>query len=98
VGKGKNAQNVNKLVEAIEQKMKVVLKNYSSANSNEVSSRIVEPFKFTTNYIQIWAYEPSSCKISSLKYRELQRSKFFPTHGIMKKNIKPGSSMFSHKQ
>lgn len=51
VVKGKNAFNVNKLVEAIEQKKKVLLRNYSSANSNEVSNRIVEPFKFTTNYI-----------------------------------------------
>jgi len=78
VVKGKNAQNVNKLVEAIEQKMKVVLKNYSSANSNEVSSRIVEPFKFTTNYIQIWAYEPSSCKNKLFKISRIAEVEVLP--------------------
>ncbi|MCO5266667.1 MAG: WYL domain-containing protein [Lentimicrobium sp.] len=62
VVKGKNAQVVNHLVEAIEQKKKVILKKYSSANSKMVSDRFVEPFGFTTNYIQIWAYEPESGK------------------------------------
>lgn len=62
VVKGKNAQIVDRLGEAIEQKKKVVLKNYSSANSKMVSDRFVEPFGFTTNYIQIWAYEPESGK------------------------------------
>jgi predicted DNA-binding transcriptional regulator YafY len=60
VAKGKNAQNVNKLVEAIEQKRQVRLINYSSAHSNDVHDRVVEPFAFTTNYVQVWAYEPGS--------------------------------------
>lgn len=59
VVKGKNAQNVNRLVEAIETKKKVLLHHYSSANSHDMRDRLVEPFAFTTNYIQIWAYEPS---------------------------------------
>jgi predicted DNA-binding transcriptional regulator YafY len=57
--KGQNAQNVNRLVDAIETKKKVVLHDYCSAHSHEMRNRIVEPFAFTTNYIQIWAYEPS---------------------------------------
>lgn len=57
--KGKNAQNVNHLVDAIENRQKVVLHQYNSAHSHKVSDRIVEPFAFTTNYIQIWAYEVS---------------------------------------
>jgi len=57
--KGKNAQNVNRLVDAIETRQKVVLHQYNSAHSHHMSDRVVEPFAFTTNYIQIWAYEPS---------------------------------------
>jgi predicted DNA-binding transcriptional regulator YafY len=52
------AQNVSRLVESIENKQQVILRNYRSANSKAMSDRTVEPFKFTTNYIQIWAYEP----------------------------------------
>jgi predicted DNA-binding transcriptional regulator YafY len=57
--KGKNAQNVNQLVDAIENRQKVMLHQYNSAHSHKVSDRIVEPFAFTTNYIQIWAYDVS---------------------------------------
>lgn len=54
------AQHVSRLVEAIENKQQVVLCDYRSANSKIVNSRVVEPFEFTTNYVQIWAYEPVS--------------------------------------
>ncbi len=62
VVKGDNAKNVNSLVEAIEEKKQVILHNYTSAHSGSVSDRLVEPLSFTTNYIQIWAYEVSSGK------------------------------------
>jgi predicted DNA-binding transcriptional regulator YafY len=60
--KGSNAQTVNRLVEAIETRKKVMFHNYSSANSHEMSDRLVEPFAFTTNYIQVWAFVPSEQK------------------------------------
>jgi len=69
--KGSQAENVNKLAEAISNKKSVVLKQYSSAKSNVVRDRIVEPFAFTTNYIQIWAFEP-----------ETQLNKLFKTSRI----------------
>jgi predicted DNA-binding transcriptional regulator YafY len=55
--RGKMAFNLNKLIDAIENEKCVLLKNYNSANSNTMSDRIVEPFGFTTNYVQIWAFE-----------------------------------------
>ncbi|MCF8358634.1 MAG: HTH domain-containing protein [Prolixibacteraceae bacterium] len=58
--KGKNAKNVNSLIEAIENERQVVLQNYNSAHSHGTTNRLVEPFAFTTNYIQLWAYEPAS--------------------------------------
>ncbi len=60
ITKGKHAMNVNHLVEAIEQGKQVILKDYSSVHSNKIRNRFIEPFEFTTNYIQIWAYDTES--------------------------------------
>jgi len=53
----KDAKNVNTLIEAIENEQQVKLFNYSSAHSKTIRDRLVEPFAFTTNYIQMWAYD-----------------------------------------
>lgn len=58
--KGKNAININHIIEAIDSRRQVVLKNYSSSHTGIIRDRLVEPFGFTTNYIQIWCYEPES--------------------------------------
>ena len=73
VVKTQNAQNVKLLVEAMENNVQVYLSNYVSANSNNISTRVVEPFAFTTNYIQVWAYEIES-----------KRNKLFKTSRIGK--------------
>lgn len=62
VVKGENARNVNSLIEAIENRKQVVLKDYTSGHSKKVSDRLIEPLSFTTNYIQVWGYEVSSGK------------------------------------
>jgi predicted DNA-binding transcriptional regulator YafY len=62
VVKGENARNVNALIEAIENRKQVVLKDYTSGHSKKVSDRLIEPLSFTTNYIQVWGYEVSSGK------------------------------------
>ena len=58
--KGKNASNVNRVLEAIEERRQVLLCDYSSSHTGEVRTRCVEPFGFTTNYVQVWCYEPES--------------------------------------
>ena len=60
VTKGSNAKNVNSIVEAMENRKQIVLKNYKSANSGHISDRVIEPYEFTTNYIQVWGYEVGS--------------------------------------
>lgn len=60
VVKGKNAVNVRAIIEAIEEQRQVVFRNYSSANRQTLSDRSVEPFLFTTNYVQVWCYDLSS--------------------------------------
>lgn len=58
--KGKNAVNVNRIIEAINERRPVVLRDYASSHTGIVRDRHVEPFGFTTNYVQIWCYEPES--------------------------------------
>lgn len=60
VVRGANASNVNRLVEAIECRCQVVLRDYASGHTGNLSDRVVEPFGFTTNYVQVWCYEPES--------------------------------------
>lgn len=58
--RGRNAQNVNALLEAMTQHRKVILRDYASSNTGVVRDRVVEPFGFTTNYVQVWCYEVDS--------------------------------------
>ena len=58
--KGKDADNIRRIIEAYDQKKQVVLHNYSSAHGQTVADRRVEPFAFTTNYVEAWCYEPAS--------------------------------------
>jgi predicted DNA-binding transcriptional regulator YafY len=56
----KIAQHIKVLSEAIMEKKQVMLYDYASADSNSISPRLVEPYKFTTNYTDVWAYELST--------------------------------------
>ncbi len=60
VVRGANASNVNCLVDAIERRCQVVLHDYASSHTGNRRDRVVEPFGFTTNYVQVWCYEPES--------------------------------------
>lgn len=57
VTKGSNAKNVNNIAQAIQERKQLMLKGYKSANSNKISDRLIEPYKFTANYIQVWGHE-----------------------------------------
>ena len=52
-----NAANVEDLSTAIKNHKQVVLRGYQSANSDNIADRIVEPFAFTSNMIDVWAYD-----------------------------------------
>ena len=60
VVEGKNAINVNRVIEAINDQKQVILRSYASSHTGVVRDRLVEPFGFTANYVQIWCYEPAS--------------------------------------
>jgi proteasome accessory factor C len=61
-----NGKMVAQINEAIQQQKQVVLQKYYSANSNNISNRIIEPIQFTNNYQMLCAYEIAS-----------QQNKFF---------------------
>ena len=64
-GSKSNAACVQALSNAMEEKKKVVLRSYASSNSGDVRDRIVEPFGFTNNHIEVWAYdcEKGDCRL-----------------------------------
>ena len=66
--RGSNSATVHTLIEAIEERRQVVLKDYRSSHAGAVRDRRVEPFAFTTNYVQVWCYdtESHSCKLFKL--------------------------------
>jgi predicted DNA-binding transcriptional regulator YafY len=53
-----NAANIQALADAAKGKVQVILKNYESSHSGQIRDRKVEPFGFTTNYLDVWCYDP----------------------------------------
>lgn len=56
-GSKSNAACVQAIRNAMDEKKRVVLKNYSSSHSGDIRDRLVEPFGFTNNHIDVWAYD-----------------------------------------
>lgn len=73
--RGSNSNNVHALIEAIEEHRQVELVGYRSSHGSAVRDRHVEPFAFTTNYVQVWCYdiESGSCKLFKLSRIESVR-------------------------
>ncbi|MEG1612219.1 MAG: WYL domain-containing protein [Alistipes sp.] len=65
VVKGSLAPNIHALIEAIDAQRQVTLVRYQSAHGSAVRNRCVEPFAFTTNYVQVWCYDldDNTCKL-----------------------------------
>lgn len=65
IGKKTAAENVRILKKAIDEKECVELIDYESGNTLKISNRLAEPYGFSTNYADVYAYEPASgiCKI-----------------------------------
>lgn len=61
---------IDGLSQAINAEKQVILKNYHSVSSSNISDRLVEPIKFTENYSFLCAYEPES---HENKYFKIER-------------------------
>jgi len=57
VSKRSNAAHVADLGRAIESKLRAVLRRYESGHSNTVRDRYIEPFGFTTDFIDVVGYD-----------------------------------------
>lgn len=59
--------NISRLAEAMKEQKKTMLKKYSSAHSNDTRDHIVEPFEFTSNSIDVWAFDTEDNKNKRFK-------------------------------
>ena len=57
VQKKEIAEHIESLGNSMRDKKIVILKGYESSHSGEISDRLIEPFEFSTNCIDIWGYD-----------------------------------------
>lgn len=67
IDKKSNSANIQALAEAAKGKKMAILKKYESAHSGDIRDRKVEPFAFTTNYLDVWCYDPADGKNKRFK-------------------------------
>ena len=72
IGNKVNGENIMRLREAIDKKKQVILVGYESGNTMSISDRLVEPIKFSTNYMDIYAYEVASGKTKTFKISRIR--------------------------
>ena len=75
VDKKSNAANIQALADAAKNKQMVILKNYESSHSGDIRDRKVEPFGFTTNYLDVWCYDPEDGKNKRFKIARIDEVK-----------------------
>ena len=57
VGNKAASENIKELKKAINNQERVILVNYESGHTMQISNREVEPYGFSTNYADVYAYE-----------------------------------------
>ncbi|MBQ9309526.1 MAG: WYL domain-containing protein [Bacteroidales bacterium] len=78
IGPKSNASTIQTLSEAIRQKHRVLLHGYKSSHSGQVRDRLVEPFSFTTNYIDVWCYDVDDGFCKSFKIARIDEAEMLP--------------------
>lgn len=73
-----NAPNIEALVSARKEKLQVVLRNYSSGHSNVTRDRIVEPFDFTAEMIDVWAWDVDARQNRIFKIARIDEVEILP--------------------
>lgn len=66
-----NATHIETLKQAYKHKKKVVLKNYESSSSGSIRDRIVEPFKFTRDFIEVVAFDTEDRRNKTFKINRI---------------------------
>lgn len=57
VDRRSNAAHVESLRKAAQERKRVILHDYESGNSKTIRDRVVEPFGFTTDFMDVWAFD-----------------------------------------
>lgn len=78
-GSSKTAANIQALGNAIKDHKTVILKEYASASSGTMRDRTVEPFEFTNNHIDIWAYDCEKKAVRLFKIARVSWVDILPT-------------------
>ena len=73
-----NAPNIEALVSAKDLKRQVVLRNYTSGHSNVTRDRIVEPFDFTSEMIDVWAWDVEAGQSRVFKVARIDEVEILP--------------------
>jgi len=73
-----NAPNIEALVSARDGKRQVVLRNYISGHSNVTRDRIVEPFDFTSEMIDVWAWDVEAGQNRVFKVARIDEVEILP--------------------
>ena len=68
----KNAPNMQAITQAIQQHRQAIFRGYASSNSSAVRDRIVEPFGFTTNYVDVWCFDTEDRTNKRFKIQRIQ--------------------------
>ena len=71
-GSKSNAACIQALRNAMDEKKQVVLKSYASSNSGDIRDRVVEPFAFTNNHIEVWAFDTADRKNKVFKIPRIE--------------------------
>ncbi len=77
--KKEQTENIHAILEAIKTKRQIILKQYKSANSDEITDRIVEPVSFTSSFVNIWCYELESMQNKLFKTSRIGSVKVLTT-------------------
>jgi predicted DNA-binding transcriptional regulator YafY len=76
--KKENSENIHTIIKAIKSKKQLKLHNYKSGNSNNITTRLVEPVNFTTNFISVWCFEPGSMENKLFKTSRIGKCELLP--------------------
>ena len=88
--KKEKSEIIGNLLEAVKEKKQVIIGGYQSANSSTISNRLVEPIKFTTNFVSIWCYEPESNSTKLFKTSRIKSIEILNNDWEHEKKHNPG--------
>lgn len=86
----RDMKHIQLLIDAIELRKQVFLKQYRSSHSNTTSDRLVEPYAFTDTLDQIWCYEISSMTVKIFKVARIGDVEITPQTWEHEKRHKTG--------